>query len=435
MASNSLVGTYTYPVQGLGVLRPHAVTAAGGNTYTYDAAGNMTAKKQGTTTLYALTWNAENKLARATLGAVQHNYIYDAEHSRVLKAQGTNTTRTLGGEVEITPTGTWTKYIHDDVKRVGNGVTAAKFFHHRDHLKTIRVITDGVGVAGNRTTFRPYGAKARVLGTHVETKGFIGERHDAETGFLYLNARYYDPALARFISPDWWDPNQPGVGMNRYTYSDNDPVNKSDPNGHIWNFVGAAAFEALIELSTQSLEVAYGVRDSVSFGDVAMAAASGAAMSGLGSAAAAVKGAGRVADAVKAGSHSKSAKEMAKELSDRLGKNSVNISTQGKAGRVDLTGASHFDKKARVDIETPHVFSATKNVGPNGKVNLSDKSVRPADKQDVRNARNAAERQSAREKAQQEAREKSKDKSDDRSAKDADKSNSKGDGPSSNGPD
>jgi RHS repeat-associated protein len=163
---------------------------------------------------------------------VQHNYIYDAEHSRVLKVQGTNVTRYLGGEVEITPTGTWTKYIHDDIKRVGSGATAAKFFHHRDHLKTIRVITDGVGVAGNRTTFRPYGAKARVLGTHVETKGFIGERHDAETGFLYLNARYYDPALGRFISPDWWDPNQPGVGMNRYTYSDNDPINKSDQNGH-----------------------------------------------------------------------------------------------------------------------------------------------------------------------------------------------------------
>jgi RHS repeat-associated protein len=236
MASNSLVGSYTYPVQGLGVLRPHAVTAAGPHTYTYDAAGNMTAKKQGTTTLYTLTWNAENKLARATLGAVQHNYIYDAEHSRVLKVQGTNTTRYLGGEVEITPTGAWTKYIHDDVKRVGNGASAAKFFHHRDHLKTIRVITDGSGVAGNRTTFRPYGAKARVLGTHVETKGFIGERHDAETGFLYLNARYYDPALGRFISPDWWDPNQPGVGTNRYTYSDNDPINKSDPNGH---WVGA----------------------------------------------------------------------------------------------------------------------------------------------------------------------------------------------------
>lgn len=37
---------------------------------------------------------------------------------------------------------------------------------------------------------------------------------------------------ARFISPDDWDPTKPGVGTNRYAYSENDPINKSDPNGH-----------------------------------------------------------------------------------------------------------------------------------------------------------------------------------------------------------
>ncbi|MBD0417573.1 hypothetical protein [Oryzicola mucosus] len=37
---------------------------------------------------------------------------------------------------------------------------------------------------------------------------------------------------ARFISPDDWDPTLPGVGTNRYAYAGNDPVNKSDPNGH-----------------------------------------------------------------------------------------------------------------------------------------------------------------------------------------------------------
>ncbi|MBB4236966.1 hypothetical protein [Rhizobium esperanzae] len=40
------------------------------------------------------------------------------------------------------------------------------------------------------------------------------------------------PANARFISPGTWDPTKPGVGTNRYAYSENDPVNKSDPNGH-----------------------------------------------------------------------------------------------------------------------------------------------------------------------------------------------------------
>ena len=38
--------------------------------------------------------------------------------------------------------------------------------------------------------------------------------------------------MGRFISPDWWDPDLPGVGTNRYAYADNDPINKSDPNGH-----------------------------------------------------------------------------------------------------------------------------------------------------------------------------------------------------------
>lgn len=38
---------------------------------------------------------------------------------------------------------------------------------------------------------------------------------------------------ARFISPDNWDPTLPGVGVNRYAYSFNDPINKSDPSGHV----------------------------------------------------------------------------------------------------------------------------------------------------------------------------------------------------------
>jgi hypothetical protein len=45
-------------------------------------------------------------------------------------------------------------------------------------------------------------------------------------------------ANARFISPDDWDPTLPGVGTNRYAYSGNDPVNKSDPNGHLYNYMG-----------------------------------------------------------------------------------------------------------------------------------------------------------------------------------------------------
>jgi RHS repeat-associated protein len=115
---------------------------------------------------------------------------------------------------------------------VGNGAAAQPFFHHRDHLASIRLISNGSGGEVKRTVYRPFGEAAASSGLHAESKGYIGERADAETGLIDLNARYYDPVTARFVSPDWWDPDKPGVGTNRYGYAGNDPVNKSDKNGH-----------------------------------------------------------------------------------------------------------------------------------------------------------------------------------------------------------
>ncbi len=64
------------------------------------------------------------------------------------------------------------------------------------------------------------------------SKGWIGERYDAEAGLQYLNARYYDPDLLMFLQPDWWEVTEPGVGTNRYAYAGGDPVNGVDPGGH-----------------------------------------------------------------------------------------------------------------------------------------------------------------------------------------------------------
>jgi RHS repeat-associated protein len=77
---------------------------------------------------------------------------------------------------------------------------------------------------------RPFGEQLG-FATAVESKGYIGERHDAETGLLYLHARYYDPVLARFIQADPMDPTVPGVGVNRYSYVFNNPVMMLDPSG------------------------------------------------------------------------------------------------------------------------------------------------------------------------------------------------------------
>ena len=45
-------------------------------------------------------------------------------------------------------------------------------------------------------------------------------------------------ASAMFIQPDWFEPTEPGVGTNRYSYSANDPVNLMDPNGNLAISIG-----------------------------------------------------------------------------------------------------------------------------------------------------------------------------------------------------
>ena len=63
---------------------------------------------------------------------------------------------------------------------------------------------------------------------------YRGYCFDRETNLYYLNARYYDPQVGRFLCPDdisYLDPTTLG-GLNLYAYCNNDPVNYADPTGH-----------------------------------------------------------------------------------------------------------------------------------------------------------------------------------------------------------
>ena len=64
---------------------------------------------------------------------------------------------------------------------------------------------------------------------------FTGQIEDAALGLYYYNARYYDPALGRFIQADTV---VPGAGnpqaLNRYAYTLGNPVRYTDPSGHWW---------------------------------------------------------------------------------------------------------------------------------------------------------------------------------------------------------
>jgi len=64
--------------------------------------------------------------------------------------------------------------------------------------------------------------------------GFNGERLDpvSQTYHLGNGYRTYNPVLMRFNAPDSWSPFGSG-GLNQYAYCEGDPINRSDPSGHM----------------------------------------------------------------------------------------------------------------------------------------------------------------------------------------------------------
>jgi len=223
LSRTRVAGSYVYPA--VTSPRPHAPISVGANAMAYDANGNLTSDGSRT-----LSWDEANRLKTVSLASNTVNLAYGPDGARAKKTSSFATTLYPDADVEINPATPgaeiYTRYPHPDIKVIGT----TKYFLHREHLASVRLVTDMSGAVVEGTTYATYGES---LNTGFQTqKGYIGERLDAETGLLYLNARYMDPVLGRFISPDDWDPTLPGVGTNRYAYAQNDPVNKSDPNGH-----------------------------------------------------------------------------------------------------------------------------------------------------------------------------------------------------------
>ncbi|PVE20320.1 hypothetical protein DC522_33035 [Microvirga sp. KLBC 81] len=168
---------------------------------------------------------------------MQTAYTYGPDGARWKKSANTGPNGTVQttlylGDLEIAPDGTWSLYPHPDLRlKKSPGGTVRTAFLHRDHLSSVRAITDASGAVLQSSGYRAYGDRFFRTGADQESHGYIGERQDAETYLMYLNARYYDVDLGRFISPDVLDPIRPGVGTNRYAYSLNDPVNNRDPSG------------------------------------------------------------------------------------------------------------------------------------------------------------------------------------------------------------
>ncbi|MEW6608849.1 MAG: RHS repeat-associated core domain-containing protein [bacterium] len=101
------------------------------------------------------------------------------------------------------------------------GSPVKPYYYHNDHLGSARVISDKDGKVVEQIFYYPFGGGGPVGGPT-----FTGKELD-DSGLFYFGARYYDPALGRFISPD---PVQV-PGDNLYVYCANNPLRYVDPDG------------------------------------------------------------------------------------------------------------------------------------------------------------------------------------------------------------
>lgn len=103
-------------------------------------------------------------------------------------------------------------------------------YYYTSPQGTVLAKADSAGNLISTADYRPYGSQA--LGTPEQGPGYTGHVNDVDSGLVYMQARYYDPEIGRFLSTDPAS-TTPGsvVAFNRYVYASNNPVLNIDPDG------------------------------------------------------------------------------------------------------------------------------------------------------------------------------------------------------------
>jgi len=91
---------------------------------------------------------------------------------------------------------------------------------------------DAVGTITARFDYAPYGQSVASMGAAPNGPGYTGHVNDPDTGLVYMQARYYDPGMGRFLSVDPVGMTPGNVfNFGRYAYANNNPSKFTDPDG------------------------------------------------------------------------------------------------------------------------------------------------------------------------------------------------------------
>ena len=242
--------SYTY---GNGAWRD-LLTAYDGKSITYSG-GNPTKYYNGST----FTWTQGRKLATAKVGNTNISYTYDMAGVRSSKTVGSTKydfTTLSGLVIRQTGGGKTIDFVYDE----NNQPLAMKYNNTLYYYvlnaqgDVVRIVNSSRSVVASYT-YDPCGKLLSSSGTlaDINPLRYRGYYYDSETGFYYLQSRYYDPEIGRFINADSYASTDATglLSTNMFAYCENDPVNKSDPTGEVAPILIAMAGGALVGIAEQ----------------------------------------------------------------------------------------------------------------------------------------------------------------------------------------
>jgi RHS repeat-associated protein len=208
--------------------------------YDYDANGDLTQETRGAATRTIEYDGARRPVRISDSDTSGHrsdfSMWYDGDGRRLGKTvNGALTTVYPDDDYEFEPQSKrHSVYVHFAGRVIAKrehqegGDVAIKWLH-TNRLGSVEVITNSSGQVIGSSQYEPYGARRAVTGTKLPV-GYIGQ-HEDESSYLFLNARYMDPTVGRFLSPDPIFAPTRRWGLDPYAYAAFDPINRLDPTG------------------------------------------------------------------------------------------------------------------------------------------------------------------------------------------------------------
>ena len=201
-------------------------------------------------TAVSFQYNADGIRTKKTVGTTVHNYVLDG--SIILKE-----TIYTAGTVANT-----LYYYYDESGVSGLEYNGTKYSYVKNLQGDVIRIINANGVTVVEYNYDAWGNILSTTGSMASTLGAInpfryrGYYYDTESGWYYLNSRYYDPLVGRFINADGIVGANGGItGYNMFAYCNNSPVMYVDPNGFM--VLGKNRIKQIFE--TENPEVGGGI--------------------------------------------------------------------------------------------------------------------------------------------------------------------------------